>query len=783
MRVHTGMKTRPALWLALILSAVIAGAVWLTWPAQAQTLPVIQFKDSDIVSITEGNSNTYVYYVYLEVSITPAPTQDAIVKYRVKSSGTTATEGQDFGNTGTTTVPITTGTDELNILINILADDYIENTERLTIELFDPTGLALGTPTTKEIHIFDIDQPDPIGIVPSGVTVNEGAGTIDFTVLWDPNVAYAVVLGIIALPGSGTNRATVGEDFVQFPEQLIRFEPRDTHKELSLTILEDDLPEGDETVEIHLLRNGSDQTKIIFGNSTLEITIIDDAEITFEEINVIVDEPENPGETVNAEVVVQLTRPDVDVVTVDYETVDDSAKSDEGDYDARSGTLTFNPGETEKTVYIPVHGDDLTEDRHHFRVNFSNNAGAPFKSDGRTRVSISDNDPIPIVTTSMVPAVEGSDIVFTLHADRPTTKYYSVVILPQPSGSTATQGNDFDGTSKTINMPRGHTSASAILRIYQDNEKELPEFILVQTLAGSLSTYAELHPDHNYTKAWIIDDDSDQGFVVTTDDNADQQVRKKRVGVREGHTGEYQIWMTAPPTEPVKVTTNLGSDDPDLTLNSQASRIFDDDNWFEPYRIEVEAAQDSDTVDGMVTSRHEVVTDDPFYENESPRFVLVSERDDDPDQDGRKTHSEDLGVSPKVTATLEHAPRRHNGKEFFMSIRFSEPVRGGYANMRDYALQANDAQVMRAFRIYGQSDLWGFVIRPRHNDNISLWMEGNKPCHEDGAICSRSGSKRLGNTLTVAIAGNNGEDAKLPPRGDGRSHSGRNLQGTGKPRR
>ena len=52
MRVHTGMKTRPALWLALILSAVIAGAVWLTWPAQAQTLPVIQFKDSDIVSIT-----------------------------------------------------------------------------------------------------------------------------------------------------------------------------------------------------------------------------------------------------------------------------------------------------------------------------------------------------------------------------------------------------------------------------------------------------------------------------------------------------------------------------------------------------------------------------------------------------------------------------------------------------------------------------------------------------------------------------------------------------------
>ena len=87
--------------------------------------------------------------------------------------------------------------------------------------------------------------------------------------------------------------------------------------------------------------------------------------------------------------------------------------------------------------------------------------------------------------------------------------------------------------------------------------------------------------------------------------------------------------------------------------------------------------------------------------------------------------------------------------------------------MGDYALQANDAQVMRAFRIHDQSDLWGFIIRPRHNDNIFLQIEGNKACNEQRAVCSRAGSKRLGNTLTIASAGNNGEDAELPPGGDG----------------
>ena len=207
----------------------------------------------------------------------------------------------------------------------------------------------------------------------------------------------------------------------------------------------------------------------------------------------------------------------------------------------------------------------------------------------------------------------------------------------------------------------------------------------------------------------------------------------------------------------------LTGSDPHLTSSTQASHTFNEDNWFEPYRITVDAAQDSDTIDGMRTIQHPVVTDNPFYKKRSPRFVLVSERDNDPDQNGRKTHSEDLGVSPAVTATLEYAPRGHNSDKFSMCVRFSEPVRTGYKDLRDYAFETGNARVMGADRIHGKSDLWRFIIKPCCNDNISLPLRGDRPCSEEGTVCSTAGSKRLGNTLTVALAGNDGEDAELPP--------------------
>lgn len=59
------------------------------------------------------------------------------------------------------------------------------------------------------------------------------------------------------------------------------------------------------------------------------------------------------------------------VVTVFYQTENGTAQAG-SDYVAKSGTLTFNPGETTKTITIEVKGDKVKEADETFFIRLSN---------------------------------------------------------------------------------------------------------------------------------------------------------------------------------------------------------------------------------------------------------------------------------------------------------------------------------------------------------------------------------------------------------------------------
>ena len=97
--------------------------------------------------------------------------------------------------------------------------------------------------------------------------------------------------------------------------------------------------------------------------------------------------PPNPGvirlETSNynvnekdgtVDVTILRTQGSNGVVSIDYDTTDDSAIADE-DYTAVSGTLTFADGETSKTVTIPIQDDDLVEGNEYFSFTIDNLVG------------------------------------------------------------------------------------------------------------------------------------------------------------------------------------------------------------------------------------------------------------------------------------------------------------------------------------------------------------------------------------------------------------------------
>src|SRR5262249_21349920 len=58
-------------------------------------------------------------------------------------------------------------------------------------------------------------------------------------------------------------------------------------------------------------------------------------------------------------------------VTVQFATHDDTAKTSDNDYVAKSGTLTFAPGETSKTITVLIKGDRRKEADESFYVLLS----------------------------------------------------------------------------------------------------------------------------------------------------------------------------------------------------------------------------------------------------------------------------------------------------------------------------------------------------------------------------------------------------------------------------
>src|SRR5262245_20098051 len=69
-------------------------------------------------------------------------------------------------------------------------------------------------------------------------------------------------------------------------------------------------------------------------------------------------------------------------VTVDFATADGTA-TQPSDYASNSGTLTFAPGETSKTVPVQVNGDTAVEPNETFNVNLSNATGNATIQNGR----------------------------------------------------------------------------------------------------------------------------------------------------------------------------------------------------------------------------------------------------------------------------------------------------------------------------------------------------------------------------------------------------------------
>ena len=106
---------------------------------------------------------------------------------------------------------------------------------------------------------------------------------------------------------------------------------------------------------------------------------------------------------------VSLSRAASGPVAVAYATADGTATAGE-DYTARKGELTFDPGETEKTVRVPVLDDAIDEGEETFTLRLTNASGARI-ADGTATGTIVNSDPLQKMWLSRFGRTVASQVV------------------------------------------------------------------------------------------------------------------------------------------------------------------------------------------------------------------------------------------------------------------------------------------------------------------------------------------------------------------------------------
>lgn len=188
--------------------------------------------------------------------------------------------------------------------------------------------------------------------------------------------------------------------------------------------------------------------------------------------------------TASATFTVTLSAASAETITVAYATGNGTAAG--SDYQAQSGTLTFAPGQTSKTIIVPVFGDRFGEPNETFVVNLSSPTSATI-ADGPGVGTIIDDEPrISISDVTKAEGKKGQTTLFTFTVtlsaayDQPVTMSFSTV-----NGTATTGDNDYVAKSGTLTFAPGETMKTITIDVKGDNKLEANEMFYLDLFGNS----------------------------------------------------------------------------------------------------------------------------------------------------------------------------------------------------------------------------------------------------------------------------------------------------------
>jgi chitinase len=192
--------------------------------------------------------------------------------------------------------------------------------------------------------------------------------------------------------------------------------------------------------------------------------------------------------TASATFSITLSAASTQPVTVAYTTGNGTATAG-SDYQAVSGTLTFAPGETTKTITVPVIGDRLAEPNETFFVNLSGPTNATI-ADGQGVGTITDDEPrISISDVTRAEGRKGQTTLFTFTVTLSAAYDQPVTVSFRTANGTATTGNrDYVARTGTLTFLPGETTKTITISVKGDSKREATEYFYLDLSGNSTNS-------------------------------------------------------------------------------------------------------------------------------------------------------------------------------------------------------------------------------------------------------------------------------------------------------
>jgi Calx-beta domain/Lamin Tail Domain/Bacterial Ig-like domain (group 2)/WD40-like Beta Propeller Repeat len=176
---------------------------------------------------------------------------------------------------------------------------------------------------------------------------------------------------------------------------------------------------------------------------------------------------------------VSLSAASAQTVTVDFATADGTASAPT-DYQATSGTLTFNPGDLTKTVTVLVNGDNANEPSETFFVNLTNATNAVFvDSQGLGTITNDDAQPSLSINDASVAEGDSSTTPATFTVTLSAASSFTVTVNYATADNSATSPSDYQSTSGTLTFNPGETTKPVTVLVNGDTTFEQDETFFV----------------------------------------------------------------------------------------------------------------------------------------------------------------------------------------------------------------------------------------------------------------------------------------------------------------